>query len=102
MVLFGQIVIGPPGAGTLYCDAIDLIYCSVALLYDNYVLIVALFAHLIIGKTTFCHGMKMYMEAIGRSCAIINLDFANDILPYIPAVDVRELMALEVSFSNTY
>jgi len=50
----------------------------------------------IIGKTTFCHGMKLYMEAIGRNCAIINLDFANDILPYVPAVDVRELMALEV------
>jgi hypothetical protein len=41
--------------------------------------------------------MKMYMEAIGRNCAIINLDFANDILPYVPAVDVRELLSLEVN-----
>jgi len=35
------------------------------------------------------------MTALGRKCAIINLDFANDHVPYKPAVDVRDLCTLE-------
>ena len=62
MVLFGQIVVGPPGCG----------------------------------KTTYCMGMQMFIEAVGRNCKIVNLDFANDNLPYTPAIDVRELVSLEV------
>lgn len=61
MVLFGQIIVGPPGAG----------------------------------KTFYCRGMQSFMEAIGRKCAIVNLDFANDTLPYAAAVDVRDLVSLE-------
>jgi broad-specificity NMP kinase len=48
MVLFGQIITGPPGAG----------------------------------KTTYCQGMQMFLESIGRKSAIINIDFANDQTPY--------------------
>lgn len=62
MVLFGQIVVGPPGCG----------------------------------KTTYCMGMQMFIEAVGRNCKVVNLDFANDNLPYTPAIDVRELVSLEV------
>lgn len=61
MVLFGQVVVGPPGSG----------------------------------KTFYCKGMQAFMTAIDRKCAIVNLDFANDKLPYQAAVDVRDLVSLE-------
>ena len=47
------------------------------------------------GKTTYCRGMQMYLECLGRSCSVINLDFANDSLPYSVNIDVRELISLE-------
>ena len=58
---FGQLVIGPPGAG----------------------------------KTTYCNGMQQYLTLLGRKVAVINLDPANDVLPYECAVDVRDLVSLE-------
>jgi len=61
MVLFGQLIVGPPGAG----------------------------------KTTYCHGMSQFMSLLGRKCSVVNLDFANEALPYEVAVDVRELVSLE-------
>lgn len=50
------------------------------------------------GKTTYCFGMFQYLEAIGREAAVINLDPANhgEGLPYTPAVDIEELVSLEV------
>lgn len=50
------------------------------------------------GKTTYCFGMFQYLEAIGRDAAVINLDPANhgEGLPYTPAVDIEELVSLEV------
>ena len=39
-MVFGQIVIGPPGSG----------------------------------KTTYCEGMRQYLQALGRKVAVINLD----------------------------
>lgn len=47
------------------------------------------------GKTTYCHGMQQFMQAAGRKVAIVNLDPANDMLPYQPAVDVADLVCLE-------
>ena len=61
MVLFGQLVIGPPGSG----------------------------------KTTYCHGMSMFLNEINRKTAIVNLDFANDTLPYKATIDVRDLISIE-------
>jgi GTPase SAR1 family protein len=61
MVLFGQLVVGPPGSG----------------------------------KTTYCNGIQQFITGIGRRCEIVNLDFANDVLPYEVAIDVRELVSLE-------
>ncbi len=58
---FGQLVIGPPGAG----------------------------------KTTYCNGMQQYLRLLGRRVAVVNLDPANDVLPYECAVDVRDLVSLE-------
>eukprot|EP00882_Tetradesmus_deserticola_P004442 GHRQ01004687.1.p1 GENE.GHRQ01004687.1~~GHRQ01004687.1.p1 ORF type:complete len:353 (+),score=147.48 GHRQ01004687.1:145-1203(+) len=60
-MVFGQLVIGPPGSG----------------------------------KTTYCHGMQQYLSALGRRVATVNLDPANDVLPYTPDVDVAELVCLD-------
>mmetsp|Transcript_33167 Transcript_33167/g.75188 ORF Transcript_33167/g.75188 Transcript_33167/m.75188 type:complete len:319 (+) Transcript_33167:123-1079(+) len=61
MVVFGQLVIGPPGAG----------------------------------KTTYCTGMQMMLAALKRPHTLINLDPANDDLPYKCDIDVRELVNVE-------
>lgn len=63
MVLFGQVIIGPPGCG----------------------------------KTTYCIGMKMFLNELNRKCDIINLDYSNDSLPYECSIDVRDLISLQVS-----
>ena len=47
------------------------------------------------GKTTYCNGMSQFLTALGRKVAIINLDPANDTLPYDCALDIRELISLE-------
>jgi len=60
-MVFGQVVIGPPGSG----------------------------------KTTYCHGMRQFLTAVGRKVAVINLDPANDILPYEVDADIRSLITLE-------
>jgi GTPase SAR1 family protein len=60
-MVFGQVVIGPPGSG----------------------------------KTTYCEGMLQFLGSLGRKVAVINLDPANDVLPYQPAADIRDLISLE-------
>ena len=47
------------------------------------------------GKSTYCKAMKEYMTALGRKVVIVNLDPANDSLPYDCSVDVSELISLE-------
>ncbi|XP_050215016.1 GPN-loop GTPase QQT1 [Mercurialis annua] len=59
-MVFGQVVIGPPGSG----------------------------------KTTYCNGMSQFLSLIGRKVAVINLDPANDSLPYDCAVNIEELIKL--------
>jgi hypothetical protein len=34
------------------------------------------------GKTTYCNGMHHYLTLAGRKVAVVNLDPANDALPY--------------------
>lgn len=46
------------------------------------------------GKSTYCTGMQQFMGAMGRQVAVVNLDPANDNLPYDCAVDVSELITL--------
>lgn len=48
------------------------------------------------GKTTYCNGMQQFLTALGRECVIINLDPANDLVPYDAYADLRELISLEV------
>ncbi|XWS25505.1 hypothetical protein CRYUN_Cryun27aG0074000 [Craigia yunnanensis] len=59
-MLFGQVVIGPPGSG----------------------------------KTTYCNGMSQFLKLIGRKVAVINLDSANDSLPYECAINIEDLIKL--------
>ena len=47
------------------------------------------------GKSTYCHGMYQFMSAIGRKLCIINLDPANDRLPYPCELDIRDYISLE-------
>jgi len=47
------------------------------------------------GKTTYCNGMSQFLRLIGRKTAVINLDPANDSLPYECAVNIEELIKLE-------
>lgn len=47
------------------------------------------------GKTTYCNGLQQYLSLLGRKCAIINLDPANDQLPYECAVNISDLVTLE-------
>ena len=45
------------------------------------------------GKTTYTDGMAQYMMAVGRAVAVINLDPANDSVPYVGCmrVDLKEV-----------
>ncbi|RXG73613.1 GPN-loop GTPase 2, partial [Armadillidium vulgare] len=47
------------------------------------------------GKTTYCKAMSILLKEVGRNISIINLDPANDELPYTPAVDIKEIVILE-------
>ncbi|XP_051892379.1 GPN-loop GTPase 2 [Pristis pectinata] len=60
-VIFGQVVIGPPGSG----------------------------------KTTYCAGMQEFLSKLGRNVAVVNLDPANDLIPYQCCVDIAELVKLD-------
>ncbi|KAB5526593.1 hypothetical protein DKX38_020440 [Salix brachista] len=46
------------------------------------------------GKTTYCNGMSQFLSLIGRKVAVINLDPANDALPYDCAVNIEDLIKL--------
>lgn len=46
------------------------------------------------GKTTYCRGMAEFLRLLGRKVAVVNLDPANEGLPYACAVDVSELVTL--------
>ena len=54
------------------------------------------------GKTSYCHGMSLFTESLGRKCAIVNLDFANDCIPYIPTIDVRSLISQQVKLFTCF
>jgi len=58
---FGQVVLGPPGAG----------------------------------KTVYCHGMQQFLRGVDRKTAVVNLDPANEQIPYDCAVDVADLISIE-------
>lgn len=58
------------------------------------------FAQLVIGppgsgKSTYCRGMKEFLSAMGRKVVVVNLDPANEMLPYECEIDVSDLITLQ-------
>ena len=47
------------------------------------------------GKTTYCHGMQQFLTGLKRRVLVVNLDPANDLLPYQCDVSITELIRLE-------
>lgn len=47
------------------------------------------------GKTAYCHAMSEFLRGLGRKVAIVNLDPANDVLPYEASVDISHLITVE-------
>lgn len=52
------------------------------------------------GKTTYCHGMQQFLSALKRPACIVNLDPANDNIPYNCDVDISDLITLEDVMEN--
>ncbi|NXG59475.1 GPN2 GTPase, partial [Hemiprocne comata] len=52
------------------------------------------------GKTTYCHGMQEFLGRIGRKVTVVNLDPANDSLPYQCSLDIAELITLPDVMEN--
>lgn len=46
------------------------------------------------GKTTYCCAIKEFLMAMGRKVVIVNLDPANDNLPFAPDYDISTLITL--------
>lgn len=47
------------------------------------------------GKTTYCNGMQQFLKANGRDVVIVNMDPANENLPYEAAIDIADMVCLE-------
>ncbi|XP_077431079.1 GPN-loop GTPase 2 isoform X1 [Vanacampus margaritifer] len=47
------------------------------------------------GKTTYCQAMQEFLTHLGRKVVVVNMDPANDGLPYTCAVDISELVTLD-------
>lgn len=52
------------------------------------------------GKTTYCQGMLEFLTSLGRNVAVVNLDPANDILPYKCDVNISDLITLSEVMDN--
>ncbi|XP_038567736.1 GPN-loop GTPase 2 [Micropterus salmoides] len=47
------------------------------------------------GKTTYCRGMQEFLTHLGRKVVVVNMDPANEGLPYSCAVDISQLVTLD-------
>lgn len=48
------------------------------------------------GKSTYCYGMYQFLSAIGRKLCVVNLDPANDRLPYPNCeLDIRDYITVD-------
>ncbi|VDO03788.1 unnamed protein product [Rodentolepis nana] len=47
------------------------------------------------GKSTYCAAMQEFLTELGRQVVVVNLDPANEDLPYTCEVDLRELITLD-------
>lgn len=65
------------------------------------------FAQLVIGppgsgKTTYCHGLHQFLTAIDRSHVLLNLDPANDHLPYPASIQIQDLISVETVMNQQH
>jgi GPN-loop GTPase len=44
--------------------------------------------------------MMQFLTVLDRRAVVINMDFANDAVPYTAAIDVRELITLETAMKD--
>ncbi len=54
------------------------------------------------GKSTYCNGLQQYLQLVGRKLAVINLDPANDDLPYECTIDIADLVSLEAVMTSLH
>ncbi|CED83544.1 Predicted GTPase [Phaffia rhodozyma] len=47
------------------------------------------------GKSTYCHGMHQFLTALNRPVHIVNLDPANETLPYPCSLSISSLVTLQ-------
>lgn len=47
------------------------------------------------GKSSYCRAMKEFCTTLGRKVAVVNMDPANDVLPYEASVDIAALVQLQ-------
>ena len=47
------------------------------------------------GKTTFCQKMQQLFQQLNRPAVIVNIDPANELLPFQPAIDISELISTD-------
>jgi GTPase SAR1 family protein len=47
------------------------------------------------GKSTYCFGKHQLLSALGRPISIVNLDPANDSVPYPCAIDISSLITIQ-------
>lgn len=52
------------------------------------------------GKTTYCKAMAEFLSSLGRKVQVVNLDPANDNLPYPCAIDISSLITLQDVMEN--
>lgn len=78
--------------------------CDLHILYCSDVNVMP-FCQLVIGppgcgKSTYCNGMHQFMSAIGRRCAVVNLDPGNDCVEYPCAVNVAKWLDIQNIMDN--
>jgi GTPase SAR1 family protein len=69
------------------------------------VLIVMPFGEIVVGspgsgKSTYCYGKHQLFTALNRPISIVNLDPANDNIPYPCAIDIASLITLQDAMSE--
>lgn len=52
------------------------------------------------GKSTYCKCMKEFLTSLNRKCAVVNIDPANESLPYDCEIDLRDLVTLTDVMKN--
>lgn len=104
MVLFGQVVIGPPGAGkTTYCYGMEQFMQTLGMQPHHTEYLLHFVCILIVTISTWVDSnLIRVMNCSGRRVAVVNMDFANDRVPYKAVIDVRELVDLDQVMKETH